>query len=184
MAFWEQIKKLINSIKNDSIYRWIVILITAIPILYGLFPQHDIKYEKIEFPVENLDIVKSVHVILLKNTGYSTASDVKVLVTTDFYQLYNSMKPKTLCRISDKSPDLKQITYLCDKLASGAEVMITVPAPTNGPNTIKIEGSCNGDEIKEEERIPLEHIGRGLILGMPVGALIFLVVFKILRRIP
>lgn len=164
MSLWNQAKQIIGSTEFLAAFL-IIIASDAIDIIR----QPNIKYEEFEYPIE-FDVAKIVHIISLKNTGYSTASDVKVLVTTtNFAQQYNGIKPKTLCRI-DKSPGDKQITYSCDKLASGAEVLITIPAPIDDPTTIEIEVSHNGNVIKEKPT-PLKYILIGIILGMLISML-------------
>lgn len=178
MTFWKQIKQLIDSIKGRLIIALIIAIVTY---LFAYIVQPNIKYDEYEYPIENSDIIKTVHIIFLENTGYSTASDVKVLVTTNFEQRYNGMKPKILCQILDNSSDFKQITYSCNKLASNAKFIITIPAPDN--HSTAIEVSSNGEIVSDDESNLLEYIIVGLILGVLINVLVW-VVFKTQRRIP
>ena len=97
--------------------------------------------------------IKSVSCVLLKNTGYDTADDVKFAIkSTDFYQT-NEMWPKIMkdyCDINESDP--YRPTYSFKKFAPGAFVWISISAPCENPE-LDIDGRYNGGgRIIENEK--------------------------------
>jgi hypothetical protein len=150
---------------NHKIFAFVVALVVALIValimnfLGGLFTtimQPDVVYE--ELPVyligeTNDTYIKSVSCVLLKNTGYDTASDVKFEITsTDFYLNYNEMWPeimKDFCDIDESDP--YRPTYSFKKFAPDAFVWISISAPCRNPE-LHMDGRYDGGEIIEKEK--------------------------------
>lgn len=158
--------------RNEQIIKYVIGIVTGV--LVGILItqgsnivfQPNIEYEECPKYIVNTSLMKSVHCILLKNTGYAPSDNVKLTIETDFFQQYNTIEPEEIICDGCMKVNGNKTIYSFDKFAKGAIAWIYIPAPSENAK-IGISGIYNGGiPIKKGTSTTPNILMNQLIIGV------------------